>query len=221
MEQTASFRSAAFGGFQRQDVLDYLKKNAQEHSAKLEELNQALREAEERATALETSLSEAKSELEQTRTRERETAQRCESLEAALDEAQAHRKDYEQLKSDYAEMEVDARRRAAAIVEAAKDRAAALESASTGEAESLLAQARSEAEEIRAKAEADAARRERRSRELLASIRQDFERTVSEIRSGVNHALRGTEQSRKLLLDVSESMEERLTAMEEMCGEGE
>ena len=221
MDQAVSFRSAAFGGFQRQDVLDYLKKNAQEHSKRVEELNESIREAEERSVGLETALSEARAALEQAQALQAEAEQRCAALQEELEQAQSHRKEYEQLKSDYAEMEVDARRRAASIVDAAKDRAAALEAASTAEAEALLAQARSEGEEIRAKAEADAAHRERRSRELLASIRQEFERTVGEIRCGVNQALRETDQSRKLLLDVSESMEERLTAMEELCGEGD
>ena len=41
------FRSAAFGGFNRQDVLDYLEKTAAENAKKQQELQQRLEEAEE------------------------------------------------------------------------------------------------------------------------------------------------------------------------------
>ena len=41
------FRSAAFGGFNRQDVLDYLEKTAAENARKKQELQQRLEEAEE------------------------------------------------------------------------------------------------------------------------------------------------------------------------------
>ena len=41
------FRSAAFGGFNRQDVLDYLEKTAAENARKQQELQRRLEEAEE------------------------------------------------------------------------------------------------------------------------------------------------------------------------------
>ena len=41
------FRSAAFGGFNRQDVLDYLEKTAAENAQKQQELQRCLEEAEE------------------------------------------------------------------------------------------------------------------------------------------------------------------------------
>ena len=44
------FRSAAFGGFNRQDVLDYLEKTAAENARKKQELQQRLEEAEEALT---------------------------------------------------------------------------------------------------------------------------------------------------------------------------
>ncbi len=47
------FRSAAFGGFNRQDVLDYLEKTAAENARKQQELQRRLEEAEEDREAAE------------------------------------------------------------------------------------------------------------------------------------------------------------------------
>ena len=59
-ENGFQFRTAAFGGFQKQDVMDYLERSAREHAQKLAGLQKELAEekvakaeAEERMTALE------------------------------------------------------------------------------------------------------------------------------------------------------------------------
>ena len=45
MEQNHSFRTAGFGGFHRQDVLDYIKETAERHKDQIEELQKSLKKA--------------------------------------------------------------------------------------------------------------------------------------------------------------------------------
>ena len=45
------FRNAAFGGFNRQDVLDYLEKTAADNAQRQQQLQQQLQQAMERAEA--------------------------------------------------------------------------------------------------------------------------------------------------------------------------
>ena len=47
------FRNAAFGGFNRQDVLDYLEKTAADNAQRQQQLQQQLQQAMERAEAAE------------------------------------------------------------------------------------------------------------------------------------------------------------------------
>jgi chromosome segregation ATPase len=53
------FRGSAFGGFNRQDVMDYIERAAKEHSEQVENLQQALAAAEESRGELEAKLAEA------------------------------------------------------------------------------------------------------------------------------------------------------------------
>lgn len=190
MEQTASFRSAAFGGFQRQDVLDYLKKSAQEHNDRVAELNQTLLETERRQTELETALTAAQEELAQTKAQAEEDHQRCQTLEQELEQAREQLRGYERLKSDYADIELEARCRAAQLLDSAEAQAAA-----------VLNQTRSEADT------------------LLENTRQEAERLIGEINAALSGALDQTEQTRGLLLELSDCMEERLRAVRDLCGE--
>ena len=48
-ENAGQFRTAAFGGFNRQDVLDYIEKLTQENQEKTLELEQALEREEPRS----------------------------------------------------------------------------------------------------------------------------------------------------------------------------
>ena len=68
-EKGFQFRTAAFGGFQKQDVMDYLERSAQEHTRKVAELQKELEEkkraegeAEERHAGLEKRLAALEAE---------------------------------------------------------------------------------------------------------------------------------------------------------------
>ena len=73
--ETLKLRTATFGGFQRQDVVDYIESTAREHAAQLNALRAELKQAQEKADALEGEKARADA-----------LSQRCEGLAARVDE---------------------------------------------------------------------------------------------------------------------------------------
>ena len=138
------FRSVAFGGFHKQDVLNFVENTAKDHAQQLQELQQKL---EEQGRQLESALNERDSlraqteqtgeELEQLRARTEELTGRLEraesdraDLSARLDEmtekATGLEPDalaYRELKERTAGVELEAHRRAQAVEDRAADRA--------------------------------------------------------------------------------------------------
>ena len=85
------FRSAAFGGFNRQDVLDYLEKTAAENAQKQQELQRRLEEAEEDRRKLASQESDQEERVTiLNRDRER-LSQQLEQVKAVLEENKAER----------------------------------------------------------------------------------------------------------------------------------
>ena len=62
-ETTGRFRSAAFGGFHRQDVLDYLEQRARAHQQEKEALQAGLEEAQKAREKAEEALAESQAQL--------------------------------------------------------------------------------------------------------------------------------------------------------------
>ena len=252
MEQSKQFRTAGFGGFHRQDVLDYIQRTAKEQSEQRETLKKELQEAEARIAALTASNTDLRTERDQARdqlaqvARERESWQLPEGMtvEKLLEEWNTLREQaglYAQMKSDYAEIEVEARRRSSLLISRAEMDAAARVSNARAEADALLAAAHSEAEALseqtraaceaqlaEARAEADrtvldAQAEAHRTREAL---RQQLERTSrdfytgsADLTAGVTQAQREIEQLRQDLAGLAAVFEENARAVEELCGE--
>ena len=85
------FRSAAFGGFNRQDVLDYLEKTAAENAQKQQELQRCLEEAEEDRRKLASQESDQEERVT-ILNRDRESlSQQLEQVKAVLEENKAER----------------------------------------------------------------------------------------------------------------------------------
>ena len=131
------FRSAAFGGFNRQDVMDYLERTIKEHNQALEQVNAQLTQARneanqlrEQAAQLREEARQAKEELEraaadQQTVREQanlldELRAQNEQLRRQADEAQADAAAYAAIKERTASIELEAHRRAQAIVDEAQ-----------------------------------------------------------------------------------------------------
>ncbi len=226
MKEIASFRSAPFGGFQRQDVLDYLKKSTEETNAQIASLQRSLQEAEERNTQKEYELNEARGRIQDAQEKARQAKESEESLteqlhavQSELEQAKDQLEGYARLKSDYAEIEVDARRRAASLIDKATLRATQIEEDAKSEANALLEQARADADEIRDKAEQDARDINYRRRALLESTRRDFERWDREMKTVIASALADTEQIHSLLTNAETTFDGRFTTMDSLCTE--
>lgn len=148
-ESTGQFRSAAFGGFHRQDVLDYIEKLTRESQAQQAQLEQALeqeREARDRAEAQLEDLRDQAAQATEAQARlEEELVQTREALErSAADLAQA------QGQVDDLRTKVSALEPGAESWQRIKDTAGNIEVSAHERAQITLQCARAQAAEIRA-----------------------------------------------------------------------
>ncbi len=100
----ASFKTCMFGGFDRQDVVKFIEKTAEEHRAALEALqteNKALRSEKDAAAA----------ENEALEQRVRELEQRVSTLQTENDALRGPAAEYASLKEHIADIEISAHRR--------------------------------------------------------------------------------------------------------------
>lgn len=142
-ENTGQFRSAAFGGFHRQDVLDYLERITRENQTQKQALEQALAEeqaaraqAEARAQQAENKAAEAVADREAFEQTLAESRQAQEKITAALAEAEAQvaalrekvndlepgAESWRRIKDTAGDIEVSAHERAQRIIQSAQDR---------------------------------------------------------------------------------------------------
>lgn len=143
-EPTYQFRTATFGGFQKQDVQDYLEKSAREHTEKLNTLQRELSdertaraEDQEAYEGLKMAADAVKAENERLHAtlaqREEELTRlrdKCETLESQLAGVQVELErlgpaaaSYESIKSRTASIELEAHGRAQVIEEEARAKA--------------------------------------------------------------------------------------------------
>lgn len=135
------FRSAAIGGFHRQDVINYLEQSARESAAALEQLREQLEQAQAEGNQLRDQLQSAQAELSDCRTQLEQASAECSSARqtgheqaerlSALEQENARLRErlamvepdaavYATIKERTAGMELDAHRRAQAIVDQAR-----------------------------------------------------------------------------------------------------
>lgn len=134
------FRSVAFGGFNRQDVMDYLERSVKEHNQALEQANaqriEARNEADqlrEQMAQLQEEARQAKEELERITADQQKVQEQSDRLEELRSEneqlrlcanqAQADAEAYAAIKERTASIELEAHRRAQAIVDEAQAQA--------------------------------------------------------------------------------------------------
>ena len=130
MSETLKLRTTAFGGFARQDVVDYIEQSAREHAAQLNALRAQLKAAEEelttlkgekaRADALAERCGQLSARVDALEPLEAEAA----GLRAQVEELRPKAEAYVGLKATLADIELDARARAAQLVSQAEEEAA-------------------------------------------------------------------------------------------------
>ncbi len=143
MEMTLKLRTAAFGGFHRQDVVNYIESSTREHAAQLNALRAELKQARDELEELSGVQARARELSEQRDALARQVEalspleEEVAALRTQLEQAQARAEEYRpqaaayaRLKNTVAEIELDARTRSAQIIaeaeaEAGEKRAAA------------------------------------------------------------------------------------------------
>ncbi|MCC8182675.1 MAG: hypothetical protein LIO45_06875 [Clostridiales bacterium] len=242
MEQNNSFRTAGFGGFHRQDVLDYIERTAKEHAQEKERLNAQLEAARKDAQAAEAELPELRQQLEAANARaealEAENASLQDQLDSLLTDGQSAQelKDqaegYRRLKDDFASIELEARRRASVLLETAKIEAETIVSQAKAKETELLAQANDRAESVQELARQEAERTLAQAadetehikaelRQLMSRTRQDFVTASDELKNSLTGTLRDVDALRQDLSCLSHTFEENAQAVENLCEEGE
>ena len=194
------FRSAAFGGFNRQDVLDYLEKTAAENARKKQELQQRLEEAEEDRRKLASQESDQEERVT-ILNRDRESlSQQLEQVEAQSRELEELRRERDSLRRRVAELEPGA-----AAYTAVKERAAGVELEAHCRAQNVLNEADGQARELR-----------RGMEQWLGRVQVEYDALRSEVESTVSHAADQLEKAGKCLEQVTALLADQDVALEEL-----
>ncbi len=129
MSEILKLRTAAFGGFNRQDVVDYIESSARDHAAQLSALRAELKDAQDklaelegekaRADALTERCNDLSARVEALSPFEQEVVQLREEVAAYRPQAEA----FAALKNTVADIEMDARTRANQVVADAEQEA--------------------------------------------------------------------------------------------------
>jgi chromosome segregation ATPase len=143
-EETFQFRTAVFGGFQKEDVLAYLERSAQAHAEKVSALQRDLDEAQEARTGFEqraeaqesrmmtletenqrlaADLTQRELDLTSASVRQRELEDQIASLQAEVEKLRPSAQAYETVKDRTASIELEAHGRAQAIEEEGRRKA--------------------------------------------------------------------------------------------------
>ena len=179
-EKIIRFRTAAFGGFQRQDVVDYVESAAKEHAQQLRELREELKQTQARAEAadeLEAQLEAVtaqRDELEAQLAAQAALEEEVAALRAQVAQLQPDADSFRQLKGTLADIELDARRRSAAIIE----------------------EAEASAQEMKAKASA-----------LLSRISEEFNRSKLNTNSTLDNLIQQLTQMRSSLTGLAQAIQ--------------
>ncbi len=213
------FRSAAFGGFNRQDVLNYLERSARQAAEKQDELQKQVDALEETRTRQEAELARLR---ERTETLEREREELRSRLERSGDdlsasraaggrkdaELESARRELEELRSKVAALEPNA-----SAYEGLKDRTAGVE---------LDAHRRAQA--IQEEAEAQAAELRRQMSQWLQKAEREYGSLRTRMEAAVTAASGELEKAGKCLEQAAGLMEEQdagLRSLSKLCGDPE
>ena len=205
------FKGSLFGGFNRQDVMNYIEKASRESAVLLQEkdaqisaLEQQVRQLSAQQKALQEELQQTKQSCEQAndalatahenwlstqaalqeaQARSQQDAQELQRLSAAAEALQAEVEEYHTLKNNIAEVEVDAKHRAATIVAEAEKEARTLVQKAREQAENILQEAGAQAEKTRSEANAAAAAVRQRADQHAVLTRQQLNALLSSCRA--------------------------------------
>lgn len=180
-DMVLKLRTTAFGGFQRQDVVDYIESAAREHAAQLNALRTELKQTQERLAV-----------LEGERARADALTERCEFLSARVDELSPLEAEVETLRNQVAEY----RPQAEAYV-SLKESVASIELEARARASQMIQAAEAEAEDKRLQAQS-----------LLDQVMAEYSRVGSSANSAITDVICKLTDLRASLAGLSSLHEE-------------
>ena len=184
-------RSVAFGGFNRQDVLDYIEKSGEEQKEKeallqkqAEELKAALAAAEQERDRLSQEAAALKAENETLRAEESAARQREAARQQELEEL---RQSNEELKLTVAQLKPQAD-----MLNDVKSQMVDIEMDARVRSDGILKKANQSAQAVYAQAE-----------EILAAVRQQYGKTQSELGTVTAHVLQELKAAQRAVEEMS------------------
>ena len=203
------FRSAALGGFNRQDVLDYLEKTSAENAQRQQELQQKLEAAEEERRQLSAKTTEQEEQLAILRRDRDQLKEQLEQVQQALNSSQAREEAQEEAlaalrqERDTFKSRAEALEPDAAAYEAIKERTAGVELEAHCRAQNVLNQADAQAKELR-----------RNMEQWIGRVELEYDALRSEVESTVSHAADKLEKAGKCLEQITALLADQDVALE-------
>ena len=203
------FRSAALGGFNRQDVLDYLEKMSAENAQRQQELQQKLETAEDAQRQLSTQTAQQEEQLAILRRDRDQLKEQLEQVQQALASSQAQEEAQESAltalrqERDELKARVEVLEPEAAAYETIKDRTAGVELEAHCRAQNVLDQANVQAKELR-----------RNMEQWMGRVEREYDALRSEVESTVSHAADKLEKAGKCLEQMTALLADQDVALE-------
>lgn len=206
------FRNAAFGGFNKKDVLDYLELMSQENAQQLQNLQQQLDQAQTQCSQLSDRNVGQAARVEwlqgENQRLEQESAQLRAQLEQANEQSDALRAQLAQAQAAQKSLQeqVDKLQPDAAAYAAVKDRAAGVELDAHRRAQHVLDEAQDQAQQLR-----------RQMEQWLQKVQREYDALRTEVDSTVSHAANQLEKAGASLQKVSALMDQQDMALEALA----
>ena len=194
------FRTAAVGGFNRQDVLTFLEASGKENAERLQDVQKQLDEARESGRQKDRELEELHrrlTEAEELQTRLEETEKELEDCRSRL--AQADRD------SSELQRQVSVMRPGAEAYDAIKDRTAGVELEAHHRAQMVLEEAQNQAADVHAQVE-----------QWMKNVERDYDRLRAAVNATVAHAAEQLDRAGQSLGDVTAFMERQNVSFHSM-----
>ena len=201
-ENGFQFRTATFGGFQKQDVMNYLERSAKEHAEKLAALQKELAEeklaraeGEDRAAAQELRLAALEEE-------NRRLAGQLSDKEERLRQVEGEREDLRTL-SDQLQDQLDKVLPAATAYEAVKDRTASIELEAHGRAQAIEQEGRERAQ-----------RHQEQVKDWFAKTRQAYDRLRTDLSTATAQLTQELDRAGQGIRDLTAGLTDRDAALD-------
>ena len=201
-ENGFQFRTATFGGFQKQDVMNYLERSAREHAEKLvalqKELDQeklARAEEEEHSAALAGQITSLEEENRRLSSQLSEKADQLRRAEEELKNLQAL--------SDQLQDQLDKVLPAATAYEAVKDRTASIELEAHGRAQAIEQEGRERAQKYQDQV-----------KEWFTKTRQTYDRLHTDLAAAAAQLTQELERASRGIQDLTTGLSDRDDALD-------